>query len=74
MRSAELQHEDLHLTCERWFLCSKIIRQLIISGFPSDSKAMQVVDLRICALLSLSTFSSISQCCGNFICSWFHYT
>lgn len=43
LSSAEIQHEDLHLTCERWFLCSKIIRQLIISGFPSDAKTMQEV-------------------------------
>lgn len=40
--AAELHHDDLYLTCERWFLCSKIIRQLIISGFPSDAKTLQV--------------------------------
>ncbi|MCD7447548.1 hypothetical protein HAX54_031577 [Datura stramonium] len=39
--AAELHHDDLYLTCERWFLCSKIIRQLIISGFPSDAKTLQ---------------------------------
>ncbi|XP_055812691.1 uncharacterized protein LOC129882425 isoform X2 [Solanum dulcamara] len=41
--AAELHHDDLYLTCERWFLCSKIIRQLIISGFPSDAKTLQEV-------------------------------
>ncbi|XP_009768023.1 uncharacterized protein LOC107807441 [Nicotiana tabacum] len=41
--AAELNHDDLYLTCERWFLCSKIIRQLIISGFPSDAKTLQEV-------------------------------
>lgn len=35
-------HNDLYLTCQRWFLCSKIIRQLIIAGFPGDAKTMQV--------------------------------
>ncbi|KAM3325771.1 importin-11 isoform X1 [Capsicum chacoense] len=41
--AAELHHDDLYLTCERWFLCSKIIRQLIISGFPSDARTLQEV-------------------------------
>lgn len=41
--NAEDQHRELYLTCERWLLCSKIIRQLIISGFQSDSKCFQVI-------------------------------
>ncbi|XP_075486233.1 uncharacterized protein LOC142525826 isoform X1 [Primulina tabacum] len=41
--ASELNQDDLYLTCERWFLCSKIIRQLIISGFPSDAKSIQEV-------------------------------
>ncbi|XP_071697003.1 uncharacterized protein [Rutidosis leptorrhynchoides] len=36
-------HDELYLTCERWFLCSKIIRQLIVSGYPSDEKSLQEV-------------------------------
>ncbi|XP_059427930.1 uncharacterized protein LOC132161765 [Corylus avellana] len=36
-------HDELYLMCERWLLCLKIIRQLIISGFPSDSKCVQEV-------------------------------
>jgi hypothetical protein len=36
-------HDELYLMCERWLLCLKIIRQLIISGFPSDAKCVQVV-------------------------------
>ncbi|CAI9097268.1 OLC1v1033653C1 [Oldenlandia corymbosa var. corymbosa] len=43
--SSELNHDNLYLSCERWFLCSKIIRQLIVSGFPSDAKSMQEVCL-----------------------------
>lgn len=40
---ASEQHQgDLYLICERWLLCLKIIRQLIISGFPSDAKCVQV--------------------------------
>ncbi|XP_004296605.1 PREDICTED: importin-11 [Fragaria vesca subsp. vesca] len=39
----EQHHDDLYLTCERWLLCLKIIRQLIISGFPSDAKCVQEV-------------------------------
>ncbi|CAA0836277.1 ARM repeat superfamily protein [Striga hermonthica] len=42
--ATELNHDDIFLTCERWLLCSKIVRQLIISGFPSDSKSMQEVE------------------------------
>nr|GMC81797.1 importin-11 isoform X1 [Ipomoea batatas] len=41
--TSELCHDDLYLTCERWFLCSKIVRQLVISGFPSDAKTLQEV-------------------------------
>ncbi|XP_065852108.1 uncharacterized protein [Euphorbia lathyris] len=39
----EKHHDDLYLTSERWLLCLKIIRQLIISGFQSDAKCMQEV-------------------------------
>ncbi|KAL6534399.1 hypothetical protein OROHE_013324 [Orobanche hederae] len=38
--ASELQRGDIYLTCERWLLCSKIIRQLIIFGFPSDSNSI----------------------------------
>ncbi|KAG8374436.1 hypothetical protein BUALT_Bualt11G0131600 [Buddleja alternifolia] len=41
--ASELNHDDIYLTCERWFLCSKIIRQLVVSGFPSDAKSIQEV-------------------------------
>lgn len=30
------QQNDMLLTCERWLLCLKIVRQLIISGYASD--------------------------------------
>ncbi|GMY25532.1 importin-11 [Fagus crenata] len=36
-------HDELSLLCERWLLCLKILRQLIISGFPSDAKCVQEV-------------------------------
>lgn len=39
----ELRPDDLYLTCDRWFLCIKIVRQLLISGFLSDAKSMQEV-------------------------------
>ncbi|KAL5974983.1 hypothetical protein ACLOJK_031659 [Asimina triloba] len=35
--------DDLFLTCERWLLCSKVVRQLVISGFPSDANSVQEV-------------------------------
>lgn len=42
-QTSEQQIDELYLMCERWLLCLKITRQLIISGFPSDSKCMQEV-------------------------------
>ncbi|KAF5750804.1 hypothetical protein HS088_TW03G01144 [Tripterygium wilfordii] len=39
----EQYQDELYLTCERWLLCLKIIRQLVISGFPSDAKCVQEV-------------------------------
>lgn len=40
------QHQnELFLICERWYLCLKIIRQLVISGHQSDTKSMQVLHL-----------------------------
>ncbi|KAL0338164.1 UNVERIFIED_CONTAM: Importin beta-like protein [Sesamum angustifolium] len=39
--ASELHHDDIYLTCERWLLCSKITRQLIVSGFQSDAKSVQ---------------------------------
>ncbi|XP_024929738.3 uncharacterized protein LOC107434824 isoform X2 [Ziziphus jujuba] len=37
------QQEELYLKCERWLLCLKIIRQLVIFGFASDAKSVQEV-------------------------------
>lgn len=39
----EQRHDELYLTSERWLLCLKIIRQLIVSGFQSDAKCIQEV-------------------------------
>ncbi|KAK9124553.1 hypothetical protein Sjap_014155 [Stephania japonica] len=36
-------HEDLYLICERWLLCLKVVRQLVVSGFQSDAKTVQEV-------------------------------
>uniref|UniRef100_A0A5B7A9N8 Putative importin-11 isoform X1 n=1 Tax=Davidia involucrata TaxID=16924 RepID=A0A5B7A9N8_DAVIN len=41
--ASDPHHDDIYLTCERWLLCLKIIRQLIISGFPSDAKSIKEV-------------------------------
>ncbi|KAI4302663.1 hypothetical protein MLD38_038384 [Melastoma candidum] len=40
---SEQHNDELHLTCERWLLCLKIIRQLVVSGYPNDAKSMQEV-------------------------------
>ncbi|CAN6200368.1 unnamed protein product [Urochloa humidicola] len=37
------QSNDLILICDRWLLCLKIVRQLIFSGYPSDSRTAQEV-------------------------------
>jgi hypothetical protein len=36
------QSNDLILICDRWLICLKIIRQLIYSGYASDSRTAQV--------------------------------
>lgn len=36
------ESNDLLLICERWLFCLKIVRQLIISGYPSDKTSAQV--------------------------------
>nr|XP_017243835.1 PREDICTED: importin-11-like isoform X2 [Daucus carota subsp. sativus] len=41
--NASETHDDLYITCQRWYLCSKILRQLIIAGFQSDARSMQEV-------------------------------
>lgn len=39
------QSNDLVLICDRWLLCLKIVRQLIFSGYASDSRTAQVIIL-----------------------------
>lgn len=39
------QSNDLALICDRWLLCLKIVRQLIFSGYASDSRTAQVIIL-----------------------------
>ncbi|KAL6896683.1 hypothetical protein ACP4OV_007255 [Aristida adscensionis] len=37
------QSNDIILMCDRWLLCLKIVRQLIFSGYASDSRTAQEV-------------------------------
>uniref|UniRef100_A0A0A9D5B9 Uncharacterized protein n=1 Tax=Arundo donax TaxID=35708 RepID=A0A0A9D5B9_ARUDO len=37
------QSNDLILICDQWLLCLKIVRQLIFSGYASDSRTAQEV-------------------------------
>ncbi|GAB4833991.1 hypothetical protein Ancab_032243 [Ancistrocladus abbreviatus] len=39
----DVHKDELYLVCERWLLCLKIVRQLTISGLPSDAKSIQEV-------------------------------
>ncbi|XP_057984206.1 uncharacterized protein LOC131168633 [Malania oleifera] len=41
--ASEQHHDDLYVMSERWLLCLKILRQLIICGFSSDAKCTQEV-------------------------------
>lgn len=59
----EQDHDELYLTCERWLLCLKIIRQLIISGFPSDAKCIQVLSCPI--FVFSSSFFSLNLAAYN---------
>ncbi|KAI3904800.1 hypothetical protein MKW98_029262 [Papaver atlanticum] len=60
--------EDLYLTSERWLLCLKIIRQLIISGFQSDTKLFQEVRpvKEVCPVL-LNAIQSLLPYCKIFL-------
>lgn len=43
------QSNDLLLIYERWLVCLKIIRELICSGYASDSTTMQVLIKYLCS-------------------------
>jgi hypothetical protein len=36
------QEQTLRLTCERWMLCLKVLRRMLLHGFQSDAKSVQV--------------------------------
>ncbi|KVI11424.1 hypothetical protein Ccrd_010162 [Cynara cardunculus var. scolymus] len=59
--ASEHHHDELYLICERWFLCSKIIRQLIVSGFPSDEKSLQLVALPTTSVINYLVGGPASQ-------------
>ncbi|KAL2621919.1 hypothetical protein R1flu_002124 [Riccia fluitans] len=37
------QGKALSLTCERWLLCSKVLKRMLLFGFQSDAKSIQEV-------------------------------
>ncbi|CAK9199162.1 unnamed protein product [Sphagnum jensenii] len=37
------QEQTLRLTCERWMLCLKVLRRMLLHGFQSDAKSVQEV-------------------------------
>ena len=39
------QDQALRLTCERWMLCLKVLRRMLLHGFQSDAKSVQVCHL-----------------------------
>lgn len=55
------QSNDLILICDRWLLCLKIIRQLIFSGYASDSTTAQVVRFAVILLLILRLLYDLHQ-------------
>lgn len=42
------QDQALRLTCERWMLCLKVLRRMLLHGFQSDAKSVQVCHLEYC--------------------------
>uniref|UniRef100_A0A2P2M4B4 Uncharacterized protein MANES_09G106500 n=1 Tax=Rhizophora mucronata TaxID=61149 RepID=A0A2P2M4B4_RHIMU len=63
----EQHHEELHLTCERWLLCLKIIRQMIVSGFQSDAKCVQEVrPVKEVSPVLLNVIQSLLPYCSTF--------
>ncbi|XP_078444953.1 ARM repeat superfamily protein [Wolffia australiana] len=61
-----LNQEDLILICQRWLLCSKILRQLVISGHPSDTTVPEdvAVVIEVCPVI-LSAVQSILPFCSS---------
>ncbi|KAK8946844.1 hypothetical protein KSP39_PZI007198 [Platanthera zijinensis] len=60
-------HRDLLLTCERWLLCTKIIRQLIIFGNTSDAtSAQEVRQVKEVCPVFLSVIQSFLPYCPSF--------
>ncbi|TVU09698.1 hypothetical protein EJB05_43190, partial [Eragrostis curvula] len=45
------QSNDLILICDRWLLCLKIVRQLMFSGYASDSRTAQNQYLQLAVVL-----------------------
>ncbi|XP_010920803.2 uncharacterized protein [Elaeis guineensis] len=68
VNSSMEQQNDLLLMCERWLLCLKIIRQLIISGHPSDTtSAQEVRQVKEVSPVLLSAIQSILPCYSSFL-------
>eukprot|EP01018_Ginkgo_biloba_P030923 Gb_25707 [translate_table: standard] len=60
-------HQALHLTCERWMLCLKAMRRMIIFGFPSDAKSVRVVaSIKDVCPSFLQAIQSLLQCRSGF--------
>jgi len=58
------QSNDLILICDRWLLCLKIIRQLIFSGYASDSRtALEVWQVREVCPTVLTAIKSLLPYC-----------
>ncbi|KAL9250472.1 Importin-11-like protein [Drosera capensis] len=58
--------DELYLVCERWLLCLKMIRQLTISGFPTDARSLQAVrQVKDVSPVLLHTIQSFLPYCEN---------
>ncbi|KAL6657254.1 hypothetical protein ACP70R_005034 [Stipagrostis hirtigluma subsp. patula] len=61
------QSNDLILICDRWLLCLKIVRQLIFSGYASDSRtAQEVWQVREVCPTILTAIKSLLPYYGSF--------
>jgi hypothetical protein len=48
------QDQALRLTCERWMLCLKVLRRMLVHGFQSDARSVQVCFTNMLKAIKLS--------------------
>lgn len=51
------QDHALRLTCERWMLCLKVLRRVLVHGFQSDARSVQVCSVNVLKVIEIGVLS-----------------